>query len=496
MITRDNFFIGSNWASPAGTGKLNVISPITEEVFGQVPEATSDDMDRAVASGRRAFDDGPWPRMSIAERAGYLKRLAQLLEPHIQEACDLQINEMGGTRKFYRNQTAVTLGQRIYDAIAMAQEANTREVRNGPFGKVVVSREPIGLIAAIVPWNVPLSAMMMKLVPAMLAGTPVIVKPAPESPLSCYLIADALAELGLPEGVVSIIPGGREVGEYLVSHRGVDKVSFTGSTVAGRRVGAICGEQIKPVTLELGGKSAAILLDDCDLLMTMPTLIRISLMNNSQACIATTRILVSRKRYDEVVERLVAMVGKMKVGDPFEEDTDFGPLAAERQRDRVVSYIRSGLDEGAKLALGGGRPPIPRGWYVEPTIFTEVDNSMRIAREEIFGPVLSMIRYDDEADAVRIANDSEYGLGGAVFSADVAHGLAVAAQIQTGSCVINDGPIGGGGGPFGGFKRSGLGREQALEGLYSHYQLKSVALPAGIDPDLVQADSIAARLRG
>jgi aldehyde dehydrogenase (NAD+) len=488
MMRRDNFFIGSKWALPRGAAKLGVISPITEERFGEVPLATTDDIDRAVGSGRRAYENGPWPKMSVAERACYLKRLAQLLESHVQAACDLQINEMGGTRKFYRNQTAVTLGQRIYDAIAMAQEARTREVRNGPFGKVVVSREPIGVIAAIVPWNVPLSAMMMKLVPAMLAGTPVIVKPAPESPLSCYLVADALAELGLPEGAVSIIPGGRVVGEYLVSHPGIDKVSFTGSTIVGRRIGAICGEQIKPVTLELGGKSAAILLDDCDLLKTMPILIRTSLMNNSQACIATTRILVSRKRYREVAERLVETVGNMKVGNPFDEDTDFGPLAAERQRDRVLNYIRSGLEEGAKLALGGGRPPIQKGWYVEPTIFTEVDNSMRIAREEIFGPVLSIIRYEDEGDAVRIANDSDYGLGGAVFTADIAHGLAVAAQIQTGSCVINDGPIGGGGGPFGGFKRSGLGREQALAGLYSHYQLKSVALPAGIDPDRLQTD--------
>lgn len=482
MIVRNNFFIGGKWVEPAGSGTLDVISPITEEVFGRVPEATPADFDRAIAAARDAYEQGPWPRMTVAARADYLARMVEYLAPHIPAAADLQINEMGGTRKFYGPQTAVTLGQRLLDAIKLAAQVQTREIRNGAFGKVIVSREPIGVVAAIVPWNVPLSALMMKLVPAMLAGCPIVIKPAPESPLSCYIIAEALIAADVPPGVVSIIPGGREVGEYLVSHRGVDKVTFTGSTAAGRRVGSICGAQIKPVTLELGGKSAAVLLDDVDLDKHLPTLIRTSLMNNSQACIATTRILVSEKRYAEVVDRLAAAVGAMKVGNPFDADTDFGPLAAQRQRERVEGYIKAGISEGAKLVLGGGRPPISKGWYVQPTIFAEVHNSMRIAREEIFGPVLSMIRYKTEAEAVRIANDSTYGLGGAVLTADIQRGLAIAAQLQTGSCVINDGPIGGGGGPFGGYKESGLGRENGLEGLYSHFQLKSVTLPPGVEP--------------
>lgn len=487
MIKRDNFLIGGQWAAPAGSDVLNVVSPITEEVIGRVPLATTGDIDRAVASARRAYEEGPWSRMSIAERGNYLKRLPELLAPYVADARDLQIGEMGGPLKLYGPQTPAMLGPRILDAIAMAETAKTLEVRDGSYGKVVVSRTPIGVVAGIIPWNTPIAGLMLKMLPAMLAGTPIILKPAPESPLSCYIVADALAKLDLPEGVISIIPAGREVGEYLVSHPGIDKVSFTGSTAAGRRIGAICGEQIKPVTLELGGKSAAILLDDFDLQKTLPILERNSLTNTGQICIATTRILVSEKRHDELVEALVERIGRMKVGNPFDPNTDFGPLAAERQRDRVENYIKLGIEEGAKVALGGGRPPIEKGWYVEPTIFTEVDNSMRIAQEEIFGPVLSIIRYTDEADAIRIANDSEYGLGGGVFTSDVIHGLSVAAQVQTGSCVINESIPGGGGGPFGGVKRSGIGREQGLEGLYNHYQLKSVTLPAGFDPGLIAA---------
>jgi len=315
----------------------------------------------------------------------------------------------------------------------------------------------------------------------LLTGCPIIIKPAPESPLSAYIVAEALAQAGLPSGLVSIIPGGREVGEYLISHRGVDKVSFTGSTLAGRRIASICGEQIKPVTLELGGKSAAIVLDDADLGKLLPALIDSSMPNNGQACAATTRILAPSSRYDEVVDRLVAAVGSMKLGNPLDKDTDFGPLVAARQRERVEGYIRSGIDQGAKVVLGGGRPAINRGWYVEPTIFTEVENSMRIAQEEIFGPVIAVIRYRTEDEAIRIANDSIYGLGGGVFSADTERALLVAAQLRTGTCSINHGILGGGGGPFGGYKQSGLGREFGPEGIASHYELKSISLPPGID---------------
>jgi betaine-aldehyde dehydrogenase len=378
---------------------------------------------------------------------------------------------------FARGGTAGVLDWVKLEAKAAAR-IERREVRDGFSGKVVVTRRPVGVVATIIPWNAPVSLVVSKMLAPLLAGCSVIIKPAPESPLSAYLVADAAVEVGLPEGVLSLLAGGRELGEYLITHPGVDRVSFTGSSAAGRRVAELCGERLKGVTLELGGKSAAIILPDADLERHTPTLIGSSLANNGQVCYATTRVIAPRSRSTEVIERLVSAVGEMKVGDPHLPDTAFGPLVASRQRDRVEGYIKSGLEEGAEVVLGGGRPPgLPTGWYVEPTIFTGVDNSMRIAREEIFGPVLCVIEYKDEDEAVSIANDSDYGLGGAVFTDDVEHGLAVAERIRTGTCRINEGPPGGGGEPFGGIKGSGLGRERGREGHESYFDLMSIALP-------------------
>jgi betaine-aldehyde dehydrogenase len=482
MITRDVFLIGSSWASPKGSGLQSVVSPATEEVIGTVPESTNADVDAAVSAARDAFENGPWPRMDFSERADYMSRIGQLLTPRIEEAVRLQIDEMGGPRVFVAPVTSGTVGEIPY-VIEAARRIETREIREGSTGKVVVMRDPIGVVAGIIPWNVPIASVVGKMLPALLSGCPIIVKPAPETPLSAYLVAEAAVEVGLPAGVLSIVPGGREVGEYLVSHPGVDRVSFTGSSAVGARVAALCGEHLKSVNLELGGKSAAIVLADASVDRHLSTLIGSSMPNNGQVCFATTRILVPRERSAEWTERLVEAVEAMKIGDPQEADTDFGPLVASRQRERVEGYIRSGREQGATVALGGGRPAgLSKGWYVEPTIFTNVDNSMKIAREEIFGPVVCIIDYDNEADAVAIANDSEYGLGGAVFSDDVAHGLEVAARVQTGTCRINEAPPGGGGGPFGGVKRSGLGRENSNEGFESYYELKSIALPSGFVP--------------
>jgi aldehyde dehydrogenase (NAD+) len=289
--------------------------------------------------------------------------------------------------------------------------------------------------------------------------------------------------VGLPEGVLSIVHGDREVGEYLVTHPGVDRVSFTGSSAAGSRVAALCGERLKSATMELGGKSAAIVLADADLERDLPALISSSIPNNGQVCYATTRILAPAGRRSEIVERMTEAIGSMKIGDPHDAETRFGPLVAARQRERVEGYLKAGKDAGATVALGGGRPAhLPKGWYVEPTIFTDVDNSMRIAQEEIFGPVVCVIDYDSEDQAIAIANDSEYGLGGAVFTSDIGHGLEIAARMETGTCRINEAPPGGGGGPFGGFKKSGIGRENAREGYESYYELKSIALPPGYEP--------------
>jgi betaine-aldehyde dehydrogenase len=321
------------------------------------------------------------------------------------------------------------------------------------------------------------------LAPALLSGSTVVFKPAPETPLDANVLAEIFADAGLPKGVLNVVPAGREVGAHLVSHPGVDKVSFTGSTLAGRAIGAACGQNLKRVSLELGGKSAAILLDDTDLSESIPLLLPNAIMNNGEACISLTRILAPRDRYTEVTEALVEQVRSMKVGDALDPATEVGPLVAERQRDRVENYIKIGQDEGAKVAVGGGRPDgIDKGWFVEPTVFVDVDNSMRIAQEEIFGPVLSVIPYDDDADAVRIANDSDYGLCGGVFTGDNDRGLAVARQVRTGTYMVNSSIPIDFSSPFGGYKASGVGREFGEDGLELFLEKKTINLPAGYTP--------------
>jgi len=484
VISRETFFVGGQWRKPDGNAKVDVVSPFTEELIGQVPQSVPADMDAAVSAARAAFDDGPWPRMSLHERSRYITQMGQLLGERIEEAVALQIDEMGGPLRFVGPATRGAISG-IPSVVELAFEVRQREFRKGNPGPVVVMRDPVGVVAGIIPWNGPVGSALGKILPAVLAGCSIVLKPAPETPLSAFLLAEAADDVGLPPGVLNIVPGGREVGEYLVSHAGVDRVNFTGSSVAGSKVASLCGEQLKSVTLELGGKSAAIVLDDADLDTQLDTLIDSSMPNNGQVCFATTRILVSNRRSAELVDRLVTAVGALKVGDPHLADTAFGPLVSSRQRDRVESYIRSGRDEGAHCALGGGRPAdMEIGWFVEPTIFTDVDNSMRIAREEIFGPVVTVINYEDESDAISIANDSEYGLGGAIFTSDIQHGLEVAAQIRTGTCRVNEAPPGGGGGPFGGVKRSGLGRERGREGHESFYNLKSISLPRDFEESL------------
>lgn len=484
IYAQHELFVANRWATPSGSRRIDVISPTTEAVIGSVPVAEPQEIDEAVAAARTAFDCGPWPRMTLAERAQALARVVDAFEPHAERAVEVQIDEMGGPRTFLEAATH-SLRLLLLHAAKEAEAIGYREVRQGHVGDVVVLREPIGVVAAVIPWNSPIQQAWSKLVSPLLMGCPVVLKTAPESPLSMALLAAAFEVAGLPAGTVSLISGGGDIGDYLVRHPGVDKVTFTGSTATGEKIAAACGELIRPVTLELGGKSAAIVLDE-DMPHYLPSLIANSLSNSGQICISTNRILVPDAHYDAIVDQLIEFVSSIKVGDPRDAETVIGPLVAERQRTRVESYIEIGKEEGARLILGGGRPEGLSGWYIEPTIFVDVDNKMRIAREEIFGPVLSVIRYRDIDEAVAIANDSEYGLYGAVFGKDPEEALNVASRIRTGTLAINDGPPIGGGGPFGGYKRSGLGRELSREGLEPYLQYKAIALPAQVNAPAVQ----------
>ena len=479
MTDYDKLYIGGKWVAPATDQVLEVFSPATEERVGSCPVASPADIDDAVAVARRAFDEGPWPQTTPAERGEILAKAAKLIEERGETLNALISSEMGQPPAMVgmMQQTPSLATLNFY--AGLANEFEWEQTRTGVFGQTKVLREPVGVVAAVLAWNVPLFLAVNKLSPALLAGCTVLLKPAPESPLSTHLLAEIFAEAGVPEGVISVLPGGAETGEYLVSHPGIDKITFTGSSPVGRKIGAIAAQNLKRCSLELGGKSAAIILEDADLASTMPMLVMSGLMNTGQACVAQTRILAPRSRYDEVLDALVAGAGFMTVGDPSDPAAQLGPLISEKQRDRVEGYIAKGKEEGARLVLGGGRPAgLDKGWYVEPTIFADVDNSMTIAREEIFGPVLSVIPYDSEDEAIKIANDSDYGLAGSVYTTDIDHGLAVAKQIRTGTYAINWYAFDPGS-PFGGYKASGIGRENGPEGLEAFCETKSVLMPPG-----------------
>ncbi|MFD7077873.1 aldehyde dehydrogenase [Nocardioides sp. NPDC059952] len=474
----DALFIGGAWAKPATDATIEVISPHSEEVVARVPEGSVEDIDAAVAAARTAFDEGPWPRMSPEERIEIVQALSGLYAGRLGEMAEVITAEMGSTISFSNLAQAPAPWMQIEAFLGIAREFPWESRRTGVLGSdVVVRHEPVGVVAAIAPWNVPQFTVLSKLIPALLAGCTIVIKPAPETPLDGNLLAEMLIEAGVPEGVVSIVAAGREVGEHLVTHPGVDKVAFTGSTAAGRRIGALCGERLKRVSLELGGKSAAIVLDDADLAATLEGLKFTALMNSGQACVAQTRVLVPVGRHDEIAGALAETVAAMKVGDPSDPASEVGPMVARRQQERVEKYIALGQEEGARLLTGGtGRPAgLDTGWYVRPTVFAGVDNRMRIAQEEIFGPVLSVIPYGSVEEAVRIANDSDYGLAGTVWTADQEAGLDVARRVRAGTYGVNTYTMDFAA-PFGGFKASGIGREFGAEGLAQYTELKSVYL--------------------
>jgi betaine-aldehyde dehydrogenase len=474
---RDVLYIGGEWVTPASGKTIEVISPATEEVVAVVPEASEADVDRAVEAARKAFDEGPWPQTSPSERAAALRALSQGIQARAQEFAETITNEMGSPASFSL-MGQVFSATMVFDGFAdLADSFAFEEERAGLMGSVLVRKAPVGVAGAIVPWNVPTYVIAMKLGACLASGSTMVIKPAPETPLDSYLLAEVIESIGLPPGVVNFVAAGREVGEYLVRHEGLDKISFTGSTAAGRKVGAICGEQLKRCTLELGGKSAAVILDDADLTTAIPNLMPAAMMNNGQACVAQTRILAPQSRYAEVVDALADAVRAQKVGDPTDPEVAVGPLVAERQRDRVEGYLKAGRDEGARVVVGGGRPAnLSRGWYVEPTVFADVDNGMKIAREEIFGPVLSVIPSGSDDEAVKIANDSDYGLSGSVWTGDRDRGVDIAKRVRTGTYAVNSGMVLDLKNPFGGFKSSGIGRELGPEGLEAYTEIQTIVL--------------------
>ncbi len=469
----DHFFIGGEHVAPSSDERITVISPASEDPIGSVPAAVAADVDAAVAAARKAFEEGPFPKWSPAERAAAIRRLSAAIQKRGPQFAET-IGRQNGAPIATALGTQVISATMALDAFAEIAETYPWESRRaGGLGQPIDVRQvPVGVCAAIVPWNVPLYLMATKIGPALAAGCTLVVKPAPETALDPYLLAEAIVEAEIPPGVINIVTAEREASESLVTHPGIDKVSFTGSSAAGARVASLCGAELKRCTLELGGKSAAILREDFDP-GKIETLVGAGFLNNGQACLAQTRILAPRARYDEIVAALGDCIAAKRLGDPMDPATEIGPLVAERQRARAEDLIASARAEGARLVCGGDRPKQPeQGWYVAPTLFADVHNGMRIAREEVFGPVLVAIPYDDDADAVRIANDSDFGLGGGVWGEDAERAAALAKQIRTGSVTVNNGVLLDFKSPFGGFKKSGIGRELGPEGVgaYTEYQ--------------------------
>ncbi|MFC9659648.1 aldehyde dehydrogenase [Nocardia sp. NPDC127606] len=483
MSPRQQLYIGGHWVEPATSATIEVISPHTEQVIARVADPAPDDVDRAVAAARSAFDAGPWPRTDPQQRVAIIRELAACYRAREDELAQLITTEMGAPITFSHSAHAKLPGVMMRAFAETAAGFRWQETRTGFLGgDVVVGHEPVGVVAAIVPWNMPMFLMVAKLIPALLAGCAVVLKPSPETPLDAHHLAELLDQVGLPPGVVSILPGGREVGRHLVAHPGVDKVSFTGSTAAGRQVAEVCGGALRRVSLELGGKSAAVVLDDADPEAVATGMMVAGLMNGGQACVAQTRVLVPQHRWHEFVDALVSAIENLTVGDPFDPATRIGPMVSRRQQQRVRDYIDLGRREGARLLVGGTELPagIECGWYIRPTLFADVNNAMRIAQEEIFGPVLSVIAYTDDDHAVHLANDSEYGLSGSVWSPDIARATAIARRVRSGTVGVNEpysmDPVA----PFGGVKNSGIGREFGAEGLAGYLDTVSLSIRRGV----------------
>jgi aldehyde dehydrogenase (NAD+) len=474
--SRTQFYIGGRWVLSTSPAAVVVHCSTTGEVIGRYPDASRADMDAAVAAARHALTDrAGWSAWTADARASAMDALALAIERRVDPMGELIAREVGSPLVVARGASADYSARLLRFYANVARSLVTEAARPALTGHTLVRREPVGVVAMIVPWNYPISLACFKLAPALATGCVAVIKPSPETALDSYLLAEAIEESGFPPGVINIVPADREVGEYLVTHPGVDKVAFTGSTTSGRRIAERCASLLRPVTLELGGKSAAVLLDDVSLIKFTANMLGSSFPNNGQTCTASTRILAPRAIFPDVCDAVVETVAGYRVGDPRDTATEVGPLASARQRDRVEEYIRVGIAEGGRVAIGGGRPPgLEPGLFVSPTVFVDVEPRMTIVREEIFGPVVTVLPYDggDEA-GIALANDSEYGLAGTVWSSDQDRAIDVARQLDTGTVGINfwDLDIGA---PFGGRGLSGLGHELGPEAVDAYLQFKSL----------------------
>ncbi|MGW2572126.1 aldehyde dehydrogenase [Streptomyces sp. NPDC001537] len=469
-------YIGGGLTASTGTETVTVVNPATEKEIGRVCDGTAADVDAAVRAARRALPG--WSGRGASERAHLMERFADAIEAAGDRLAALVTSENGQpvSLSTAANVTAPAGQLRYYADLVrrIPQEAE----RPGSIGPVLVRREPVGVAGLIVPWNYPVGLIMMKLAPALAAGCTVVIKPAPETPFDALLLAELATEAGLPAGVVNVVTGGLTAGQALVEHPDVDKIAFTGSTAAGRTIGRACAERFRPVTLELGGKSAAIILDDADLAQAAQQLAFLCFANTGQSCYLNSRVLAPRSRYEEVVEMLRGLAGAFVLGDPTDPATTMGPLVTSRQRERVEAHVAAAIEDGARLVTGGARPAdLAQGWYYAPTVFADVAPDSRLAQQEVFGPVVAVLPYDGDDEAVALANDTDYGLAGSVWTRDQERGLAVARRVHTGT-------IGVGGwmlentAPFGGRKASGLGHELGPEGLDAYVALKSINVPA------------------
>jgi aldehyde dehydrogenase (NAD+) len=472
MKAHDKIYIGGEWVAPSGKGAFDVIDASTEEVMGRIPAGDAADVDRAVKAARAAFDG--WSRTAPAERAAYLSKIQAGLGARMQEIAETVAREVGMPLSL-SNMIQAGLPTMCFGSMAELAPTVAHEEKTG---NSIVVREPVGVVACITPWNYPLLQVAAKVAPALAAGCTVVLKPSEVAPLSAFILAEIIDSARLPRGVFNMVSGdGPTVGEAMATHDGVDMVSFTGSTRAGRRVSELAAKTVKRVALELGGKSANVILDDADLEKAVKAGVRNCYLNSGQTCSAWTRMLVPRSKHDEAVRIAKATAESFSLGPATAPETKLGPLVSKTQQERVRGYIRKGIEEGATLVTGGAEQPESqqKGYFVKPTVFANVKTSMTIAQEEIFGPVLSVIPYENEEEAIRIANDSIYGLAGGVWSADVEHAKRVARRMRTGQVDINGGSYNAGA-PFGGFKQSGHGREYGKWGLEEYLEVKSLQL--------------------